>query len=81
MASYCGVRLKTDDIRVCHRLPSRNGGKRPLIARFFRRDKKIELMWNKKMLKSQLAKVYLNDDMTQLRSRILFSLCTEKKCS
>ena len=35
VASYCGVRLKTDDILVCHWVPSRNGGKRPLIARFF----------------------------------------------
>ena len=34
-------------------------------------------MRNKKILKSQSAKICLNDDMTQLRLRILFSLCTD----
>ena len=72
VACYCGVNVKRDDISVCHRLPSRNGGKRPLIARFVRREKKIELMRNKKNLKSHSVNIYLNDDVTPLRSKILF---------
>ena len=44
-----------------------------MIARFVRREK-IELMRSKKNLKSQPAKIDLNDDVTPLRLRILFSL-------
>ena len=73
VAQYCGVKLQKEDISICHRLPSRNG-KRTLIARFVRREKKIEMMRNKKKLKEHGKQIYLNDDITPLRSRILFSL-------
>ena len=48
-------------------------GKRPLIDRFVRREK-LELRPNKKHLQSQSAKTYLNDYVTPLHLRILFSL-------
>ena len=40
VAGYTEVSMKTDGISICRRLLYRNGGKRPLIARFDRRERK-----------------------------------------
>ena len=47
VVEYCGESLKGVKIRVFHRLFSRKGGKRPFIARFVRKEKKIELIRKK----------------------------------
>ena len=74
VAGYRGVSLKRNNISVCHRQLSRNGGKWSLIARFVRGEKKMELMRNKKNLKSQPTKIYLNVDVTPFRSIKTFPL-------
>ena len=72
VAGLSGESFEREDIKVCHRLLFRNGDKRPLIAGFVRREKKIKLMRNKKNKQSQSAKIYLIDDVTSLRLRIPF---------
>ena len=74
VAGYSGLSLKRDSISVCRQLLSRNGRDQPLNAHFVRREEKIEMMRNKKNLKSQLARICLKHDVTPVRSRILFSL-------
>ena len=72
VAGLSGESFEREDIEVCYRLPLRNGDKRPLIAGFVGREKKIKLMRNQKNLQSQSAQLYLNDDVTSLLLRIPF---------
>lgn len=73
VAEKVGVELHKSDISVCHRVPSRNG-KRPLIVKFVRREKKFELMNSKKKLRNSESQVYLNDDITLLRAKLAAKL-------
>ena len=72
-----GVTIDIRDINVVHRVGRSEPDKtRQTIVRFVSRDKKHELMMNKKKLKDceGYGRVYLNDDLTQLRSRLLMTL-------
>ena len=69
VAKLVGVNIKKTDISVCHRLPSRRG-KKPLIVKFVRRETMLEIMRNKKKLKEGEHQIYINDDLTPLRSKI-----------
>ena len=69
VAKLVRVNIKKTDISVCHRLPSRRG-KKPLIVKFVRRETKFEIMRNKKKLKEGEHQIYINDDLTPLRSKI-----------
>lgn len=67
-----GVDLNKDDFVACHRVgKSRN----QVICRLKSRDKKEEIMRNKKKLKGKStdsgSKIYLNEDLTPLRLRML----------
>ena len=64
------------DINACHRLgPNRREGNRPrtIIVRFFARDTKHDFLVNKNKLKNKenYRGVYINEDLTPLRSKLL----------
>ena len=44
------AQISENDISIAHRLPSRNSGNKPVIVRFARRMKKIDLLKKKKNL-------------------------------
>ena len=76
-----GVEFDVNDISVSHRIGkiSRNNDDtrpRPLIVKLLRRNKKTEIMKNKKRLKDKphYKNVYINDDLTQLRAKIIAEL-------
>ena len=73
LAESCGVPLKREEISVCHRLPTKEGVK-PLIVKFVRREKKIDVMYCKKKLKEQKRRIFLNEDVTPLRARLMSAL-------
>ena len=63
------------DISVCHRLPARGQSGKPIIVKFVRRETKLALMKKKNGLRHQSGRpIYINDDITQLRARLLKSL-------
>ena len=54
------------DIRICHRLPTRNGTQ-PIIAKFVRREVKSAIIPDKAVMK-ETSMVYRDDHITPLRS-------------
>ena len=64
-----GVTLKPDDISISHRLPANAGECRPLIVKFVRRSKKVNMMRRKRALRENPSRrgVYVNDDLTRQR--------------
>lgn len=71
LAGDMGVELKSEDISVAHRLGKPKEGGRPIIVRFCQRKKKNEVMRNKKKLKGKDRKVYVNEDLTSLRAKLM----------
>ena len=70
-----GVEICKSDISVCHRLPARGQSGKPNIVKFIRRETKLALMKKKSGLRHQSGRpIYINDDITQLRARLLKSL-------
>ena len=70
-----GVEICKSDISVCHRLPARGQSGKPIIVNFVRRETKLALMKKKSGLGHQSGRpIYTNDDITQLRARLLKSL-------
>ena len=62
------------DVSIAHRLPSR-GGSKPIVVRFVRREDKLKLMKNKSGLRRREGpKVFITDDLTSLRSKMLQTL-------
>ena len=62
------------DINVCHRLGANKGNRtRAIIVRFFARDIKHDFLVNKNKLrnKENYRGVYINEDLTPLRSKLL----------
>ena len=88
MARDIGVTITPADISVSHRL-GRPGGvgstadsrPRPLIVKLVRRDTKFELKRNKKRMRAmeKYRHVYVNDDLTTSRSKLVRSLKGEKE--
>lgn len=76
LGKVAGVEMKKEDISVCHRLPRGRGGHRPTIVKFVRRTTKANLMQSKQKLKGnpQYKDVFIVDDLTSLRSKILREL-------
>ena len=67
------------DISIAHRLPSRTGSKQ-IIVRFVRREDKNLLMKNKSGLRRrQGPKVFITDDLTSLRSKMLQALKNDER--
>lgn len=71
LAGDMGVELKSEDISVAHRMGKPKEGGRPVIVRFCQRKKKDEIMRNKKKLKNRERKVYVNEDLTSLRAKMM----------
>lgn len=71
LAGDIGVKLDTSDISVAHRLGKPREGGRPVVLRLCHRKKKNEMMHNKKKLKGRQRKVYVNDDLTSLRAKMM----------
>ena len=74
LASEIGVDMKDTDISVAHRVKSKGKKGNPIIVRFVRRESKIQMMMNKKKLKEQNKEIYIQEDLTQLRSRLLWTV-------
>ena len=81
LASDIGIQISQSDISVSHRLPGPRGKPRPIIAKFVRRDTKSLIMKNKKNLNSnpQYKQVYINDDFTQLRGKLIRAMKDDDK--
>lgn len=71
LADTIGVKIEQNDISIVHRLGRPREGGRPVIVRLCHRKKRNEIMLNKKKLKGRQRKVYINDDMTSLRAKML----------
>ena len=70
-----GVEICKSDISVCHRLPARGQSGKTIIVKFVRRETKLALMKKKSGLRHESGRhIYINDDITQLRARLLKSL-------
>ena len=78
IATTIGVNITTQDVSVTHRIGRRGRGNkpRPIIAKFVRRDCKSDMMRCKKKMRemSEFRGVYINDDLTALRSRLVYEL-------
>lgn len=77
LARDINVELKPEDISICHRLHGNGKQPRPVILRFLRREMKTKLMQGKKKKlrkNSNLRNIYITDDLTQIRNKIVRSL-------
>ena len=70
-ASNIGVNLDPRGISVVHRLGKQQESVRPVIVRFCCRKKRNEILKKKKVLKEKKMKVFINEDLTPLRSTML----------
>lgn len=68
LASDMGVNLHVDDISVVYRLGKPRDRERPVIVRFCRRKKKNAMLRRKGELKKKHVRVFVNEDLTPLRS-------------
>ena len=77
VAADMGVAITERDISVSHRIGKKTGTKRrPIIAKFVRRDTKTAIMRNKRNLKGldSYKSVFVNDDLTTMRSKLVYEL-------
>ena len=76
LAHDMGVEIEEQELSVSHRLGRKTGKPRPIIAKFVRRDTKTKMMREKKELRglSGYRHVFLNDDLTTLRSLLVYEL-------
>ena len=68
-----GADVKEEDIAAVHRVGKVGRGLRPILVKFVSRRKRREVMEKKKSLKGKdgYQKVYINDDLTPLRAKLL----------
>ena len=68
-----GADVKEEDIAAVHRVGKVGRGLRPNLVEFVSRRKRREVMEKKKSLKGKdgYQKVYINDDLTPLRAKLL----------
>ena len=68
-----GARVADSDISACHRVGKPRDGSRAIIVKFISRKTRQDVVSKKKNLKGKAAfsKVYVNDDLTVLRQRLL----------
>lgn len=71
VAADVGVKLEADDISIAHRLGKTGERSRPVIVRFCHRKKRNAVLKNKKELKNKNKKIFINEDLTPLRSVLL----------
>ena len=68
-----GVDCTPDDLQAVHRAGKEKDGIKPVLVKFVSRRKRRQLMVSKKVLKGKEGYdgIYINDDLTPLRSRML----------
>ena len=68
-----GAAVKREDIAVSHRAGKERNGSRPILVKFVSRRTRNEVSVKKKNLKGKdgYQRVYVNDDLTMLRARLL----------
>ena len=59
------------DISACHRVGRPKNGSKAIIVRFVSRKTRTAIMRSKKQLKHKNPTIFINDDLTSLRSRLL----------
>ena len=71
-----GADITAADVSVVHRTGDRKRKGRPILVRFVSRKKRKEVMQKKKVLKDKrgYAGVYVFDDLTTLRAKMLYYL-------
>ena len=71
-----GADITPADVSVVHRTGDRRRKGRPILVRFVSRKKRKEVMKKKKILKDkrEYAGVYVFDDLTTLRAKMLYYL-------
>jgi len=76
LAKDMDVVMTDSDISVSHRLPARGGKPKPIIVKLGRRNLKTEIMRKKKKLreKEERKHVYINEDLTPMRSKLISKL-------
>ncbi len=79
IATKIGANVTTQDASVGHRIGRRGQGNKQwlIIAKFVRRDCKSKIMrpvQNKTLQMSEYQGVFINDDVTALRSRLVYEL-------
>ena len=72
VAELMRVRVAHEDISTSHRIGRPQPGReRPLVARFVRRDKRTEILRNKKKLKDTNRGVFVDEHLSPLRAKLL----------
>ena len=71
LAGDIGMELKPDGLSVAHRMGKPKERGRPVIVRFCHRKKKYEVIRWKQKLKGKQRKVYVNDDLTSLKAKMM----------
>ena len=78
IATKIGANITSQDVSVSLRIGRRGRGSkpRPITAKFVRRDCKSDMMRCKKKMRqmTEFQGVYINDDLTDLRSRLVYEL-------
>ena len=63
VAGKADIKITSNDDSTCHRLPSGDKSRKPIIAKFVRRDTKNQLMKKKSNLKNTRT-IFIKDDLT-----------------
>ena len=66
-----GTHIAAGDIAACHRTGKPKNGSRPVLVRFVSRKSKVNIMRSKKKLKGEKPTIFINEDLTTLRARLL----------
>ena len=77
-----GVNITQNDINTCHRLGARHQTRAcAIIVRFFARDKRNQMLINKNKLKDNVdyKNVFISEDLTQLRAKLLHYVKREER--
>ena len=80
LAASIGVDISANDISVSHRIgkprQGANARPRPIIAKFVRRDTKVQIMRSRKKLREneRFNRVHVEEDLTSLRHKIVMEL-------
>ena len=67
--------ITRQDISIAHRIPTKKGGTRPIVAKFVRREVKDTVMKNRNGLKGhKKGKIFIHDDLTRMNDKLLWVL-------
>ena len=67
--------ITRQDISIAHRIHTKKGGTRPIVAKFVRREVKDTVMKNRNGLKGhKKGKIFIHDDLTRMNDKLLWVL-------